>query len=183
MGNILRMARRDLSGLISMRSHKHHSGVAGTPCRDRVQPEPQFFQAFFDTVRELEQHQVERVVSQKQLMRVAIDLLPAKVPGRELDAVVGELAQIDPVGGGDGGIVFLAVEMSHQSGFPHGCASHHHQLHLVQRDQCAFQQFLGIADDGLRIGGEGSNAGKQLGSVEQDFGGECWVEMSQTCRD
>jgi len=32
------------------------------------------------------------------VMRVAIDLLPAKVPGREL----GELAQIDPVGGGDG---------------------------------------------------------------------------------
>jgi len=40
--------------------------------------------------------------NQLDVMRVAIDLLPAKVPGRELDAVVGELAQIDPVGGGDG---------------------------------------------------------------------------------
>ena len=88
-----------------------HARVVADPQADHVQPV--FHLTLLDAAARLPDQQVERTAAEEELVRDAVDILPAKIPGVELDldAVFGGVGQAQSMNinfdAVRGGFVFL----------------------------------------------------------------------------
>ena len=102
---------RDALARFAVRGDDQHTRVIPDPQADHVQPI--FHLTRLDAAARLPDQQVERTAAEEELVRDAVDILPAKIPGVELnlDPVLGGMRQAQTVNVNFdavcGGFVFL----------------------------------------------------------------------------
>jgi hypothetical protein len=88
---------RDALARFAVRGDDDDARVVADPQADHVQPV--FHLTLLDAAARLPDQQVERAAAEEELVRDAVDVLPAEIPGVELnlDAVLGGVRQAQPV--------------------------------------------------------------------------------------
>ena len=134
---------RDALARFAVRGDDDDARVVADPQADHVQPV--FHLTLLDAAARLPDQQVERTAAEEELVRDAVDVLPAEIPGVELDldAVLGGVRQAQTVNVNfdavRGGFVFLrgfaclALQGFEQGGLADVAFADQHQFGFVER--------------------------------------------------